>query len=102
MFYTRCYVALIIMEIITESDLKNMCNHETDYMDSEGKQICNKYLNDKQVSNEILKLYVEKEIETWGDMIEGLIEFKYENIIITGRYNKGDYPAEILSISNAT
>jgi hypothetical protein len=102
MFYTRCYVALIIMEIITESDLNYMCNHDTDYMDFESKKICNKYLNDKQVTNEILKIYAEKEIETWGDMRKGLIEFKYKNTIIIGKYNKGDYPAEILSISNAT
>ena len=33
-------------------------------------------------------------------MIKGLIEFKYENTIIVGRYNNGDYPAEILSITN--
>ena len=90
------------MKIITENDLNYMCNHETDYMDYDSKQICEKYRNDKQVNNELLKVYVEKEIETWGDMIDGLIEFKYENIIIKGKYNDGDYPAEIVSICNAT
>lgn len=90
------------MKIISESDLNYMCNYETDFMQSESKKLCKKYLNDKQVTNEILKLYAEKEIESWGDMVDGLIEFNYEGIIITGKYNKGDYPAEILSISNAT
>ena len=90
------------MKIITESDLNYMCNHETDYMDYDSKKICEKYRKDKQVNNELLKVYAEKEIETWGDMVDGLIEFKYENIIIKGKYNNGDYPAEIVSICNVT
>ena len=90
------------MEIITESDLIYMCNHETDYMPSESKQICKKYLNDKEVTNEILKIYAEKEIETWGDMVDGLIKFNYKSVTIIGKYNEGDYPAEIVNISNAT
>ncbi len=98
MFYTRCYVALIIMKIITESDLNYMCTYETKYMDIESKKICKKYLTDKQVTDKLLKVYAEKEIETWGDMVEGLIEFKYENIIIKGKYNEGYYLAEIVGV----
>lgn len=90
------------MKTITELDLKYMCNHEADYMEYESKQLCEKYLNDEQVTNEILKIYAEKEIESWGDMVEGLIEFNYESTIIIGKYNEGDYPAEIVSISNVT
>jgi hypothetical protein len=84
-------------EIITDTDLRWLCKYNTE---NEDKLICRKYLEDGEVTTDLLKIYVETEIETWGDMIKGLIEFKYENTIIVGRYNNGDYPAEILSITN--
>lgn len=86
------------MEVITIDALKYMCNHETDYMDSESKNICKKYLAGEQVTNSLLKLYAEKEIETWGDMVKVLIYFSFGEIIIVGKYNNG---AEIVSISVA-
>jgi len=57
------------------------------------------YLDDSEVSIDLLKYYVINEIEKTGDMSEGIMIFKYKDIEIVGKYNDGDYPAEIISIN---
>jgi hypothetical protein len=42
------------------------------------------------VYSPLLKIYVTGEIETYGDMIDGIIEFLYEDgRVITGSYGNG-------------
>lgn len=83
---------------IEYDDLVYMCKYDTEYFNSEDKEKCINFLKDKNLTDDILKIYCEYELESWGDMVDGLIEFKYEDTIIIGKYEYGDYPAKILSI----
>lgn len=81
-------------------DLVYMCKYNTNYFNPVDKTKCDKFLKDKIVTDDILKIYCEFELESWGDMIDGLVEFIYDNTIITGKYDadNDDSPAKIISI----
>ena len=86
---------------ILDSDLEDMCKHGTDYMCVEHKTICEKFLQDGEITDEILKVYCVGEIESWGDMCDGKdIVFKYGEKTIIGYWDDdAEYPAVIKSIT---
>ena len=84
---------------ISDEDLDIMCRDKTDCMCIESKKICNDYINTNNVTESLLKVYVELEIETWGDCHDGNIIFIYDDIKIIGEYVDKDYPAKIKEIN---
>tara|TARA_R110000851_G_scaffold172952_6_gene319242 strand:- start:143 stop:418 length:276 start_codon:yes stop_codon:yes gene_type:complete len=86
---------------IRDWDIEYMCsdNQNLKYSTPDVKRLCNKYNADKLVTQELLEMYALSQIETFGDMREGIIEFSYGDIIIKGEWVDGDeYPARILKI----
>jgi hypothetical protein len=77
------------MEIFTIEDLEYMCKYQRDFMSIEYKDICKKFLNDRSITDELLKLYVIGELEAWGDVSDSFEEFLYEDgtIIIANLLN---------------
>jgi hypothetical protein len=94
-------------KVIDVSDINYMCK-DTEYFDKKSKEICDEYKKTGIITDDILEVYVVLEIETWGDMVDGVIEFIYdwgnkEFTIIKGKYvrNQEDSPAKIISIEHA-
>lgn len=82
--------------VIDFSDLIYMCKNNSRYFNVSDKNICSKFLDDGLVTNELLKLYCTHELESYGDMFNGIIEFIYKDKKIYGKWNKNkDYPVEI-------
>lgn len=85
---------------INFDDLVYMCKYNANYFNKIDKIKCDKFLKDEIVTDDILKIYCEFELESWGDMIDGLIKFIYNDTIITCKYDDNDdSPAKILSIN---
>ena len=87
------------IESILIFDLLFMCLYEKQFMNDEGKLICEKFMDNDIVTEDLLKLYCEKELESWGDARMGeIITFIYENFIIKGKCINENYPVKILSV----
>lgn len=86
------------MNIITISDLQYMCEHQDTYFTAEDLKISKQFLIDNIVTEDLLKLYVIREVESWGNLTNFPIYFRYEKTELVGKYNNNDYPAEILEI----
>ena len=73
---------------------------ETSCMGDENKNICKEFLETSEVTEDLLKLYCLKELESWGDMVKSIVYFQYENKKISGRWVDYDEPVEIISITD--
>lgn len=79
---------------INIDDISYMCRHNKEYFDSDDLDICNDFISDNIVNDELLKLYCTHYIEEQGDLYN-IIEFHYDDKKLYGKYTSQGYPAKV-------
>jgi hypothetical protein len=86
---------------IKTSELDFMCKFQTLKLTDEEKNVCKKYLDDKIVTEDLLKIYCIMDLDICNDIYYGSdVKFLYKNKYIIGNHDLKTNKSTIKEIGN--